>query len=56
MARYKVVLSGKAQKQLDKLSDRIAEPILERCNICECWSFRSLRKRLKTRIRILRIS
>jgi len=28
MARYKVLLSGKAQKQLDKLSDYIAAPIL----------------------------
>ncbi len=29
MANYTVVLSGKAQKQLDKLSDNIANPILE---------------------------
>jgi mRNA interferase RelE/StbE len=28
MARYKVLLSGKAQKQLDKLSDHIAAPIV----------------------------
>ena len=29
MAEYIAVLSKKAQKQLDKLSDNIAEPILE---------------------------
>jgi mRNA interferase RelE/StbE len=29
MANYTVVLSKKAQKQLDKLSDAIAEPIFE---------------------------
>ena len=29
MPDYTVVLSKKAQKQLDKLSDKIAEPILE---------------------------
>jgi len=29
MATYTVVLSGKAAKQLDKLSDHIAKPILE---------------------------
>ncbi len=29
MANYTVVLSKKAQKQLDKLSDNIAEPILD---------------------------
>ena len=28
MANYTIVLSKKAQKQLDKLSDHIAEPIL----------------------------
>ena len=28
MANYTVVLSRKAQKQLDKLSDQIVEPIL----------------------------
>jgi hypothetical protein len=28
MANYTVILSKKAQKQLDKLSDHIAEPIL----------------------------
>ena len=29
MARYTAVLSKKAQKQFDKLSDKIAEPIFE---------------------------
>ena len=29
MAKYTVVLSGKAQKQLDKFPDNIAEPILD---------------------------
>ncbi len=29
MAKYTVLLSPKAQKQLDKLSDNIAEPIIE---------------------------
>ena len=29
MPNYTVVLSKKAQKQLDKLSENIAEPILE---------------------------
>lgn len=29
MSKYAVVLSKKAQKQLDKLSDHIAEPIFE---------------------------
>lgn len=29
MPDYTVILSKKAQKQLDKLSDTIAEPILE---------------------------
>ena len=29
MANYTVVLSNKAQKQLDKLSDNIAEPIFD---------------------------
>lgn len=29
MPNYTIVLSKKAQKQLDKLSDNIAEPILE---------------------------
>ena len=29
MPKYTAVLSKKAQKQLDKLSDNIAEPILE---------------------------
>ena len=29
MPNYTAVLSKKAQKQLDKLSDNIAEPILE---------------------------
>jgi len=29
MPNYTVVLTKKAQKQLDKLSDHIAEPILE---------------------------
>lgn len=29
MPKYIVVLSNKAQNQLDKLSDKIAEPILE---------------------------
>ncbi|WP_419803236.1 type II toxin-antitoxin system RelE family toxin [Mucilaginibacter sp.] len=29
MSEYTVVLSKKAQKQLDKLSDNIAEPILD---------------------------
>ena len=28
MSKYTVVLSKKAQKQLDKLSDNIAEPII----------------------------
>lgn len=29
MSNYSVVLSKKAQKQLDKLSDKIAEPIID---------------------------
>lgn len=29
MAKYTVVLSKKAQKQLDKLTDNIAEPIID---------------------------
>jgi len=29
MAKYVVVLTGKAQKQLDKLADSIAEPIFK---------------------------
>lgn len=29
MADYTIVLSKKAQKQLDKLSDQVAEPILQ---------------------------
>ena len=29
MTKYKVLLTSKAQKQLDKIADNIAEPILE---------------------------
>ena len=32
MALYKIQLSKKAEKQLDKLSDRVAEPILNEIN------------------------
>ena len=35
MTTYTIVLSKKAQKQLDKLSDTIAEPILEAIGFLE---------------------
>lgn len=56
MPDYTVVLSKKAQKQLDKLSDKIAEPILEAISSLEenprPQGYKKLKGREGYRIRI----
>lgn len=56
MLNYTIVLSNKAQKQLDKLSDAIAEPILEAIGALESnprpYGCKKLKGREGYRIRI----
>ncbi len=56
MPNYTIVLSKKAQKQLDKLSDTIAEPILEAIGSLEAnprpQGYKKLKGRDGYRIRI----
>ncbi len=56
MPKYIVVLSNKAQKQLDKLSDNIAEPILEAIGSLEenprPQGFKKLKGRNGYRVRV----
>ena len=49
MPNYTIILSKKAQKQLDKLSDNIAEPIIEAIGTLETNPKPSGYKKLKGR-------